>query len=152
MEKVRLMYDMARLAFETDSTRSVSLLLDSVNSPDGITAVFDAPAADVEVPIGAYTRQLVLLQRAGGTNVAVGLGTNRLVVTATNEARLDVGGPLRNMVEIGRAYGGSVSLQYRLANAANIGFHLAIHDEKAPPQLTIRQADAVVGRGQFEFG
>jgi hypothetical protein len=33
MEKVRLMYDMARLAFEIDSTRSVSLLLDSVNSP-----------------------------------------------------------------------------------------------------------------------
>lgn len=33
MDKVSLMYDMARLAFETDSTRSVSLLLDSVNSP-----------------------------------------------------------------------------------------------------------------------
>ena len=33
MEKVNLMYDMARLAFETDSTRSVALLLDSVNSP-----------------------------------------------------------------------------------------------------------------------
>ncbi len=33
MEKVRLMYDMARLAFETDSTRLVALLLDSVNSP-----------------------------------------------------------------------------------------------------------------------
>ncbi len=33
MEKVKLMYDMARLAFETDSTRSVTLLLDSVNSP-----------------------------------------------------------------------------------------------------------------------
>jgi hypothetical protein len=27
------MYDMARLAFETDSTRAVALLLDSVNSP-----------------------------------------------------------------------------------------------------------------------
>ena len=41
MEKVKLMYDMARLAFETDSTRCVSLLLDSVNSPaidiDGTT-------------------------------------------------------------------------------------------------------------------
>jgi hypothetical protein len=40
MEKVRLMYDMARLAFETDSTRLITLLLDSVNSPaidiDGI--------------------------------------------------------------------------------------------------------------------
>src|SRR5260221_13925179 len=33
MNKVKLMYDMARLAFETDSTRSISLLLDSVNSP-----------------------------------------------------------------------------------------------------------------------
>lgn len=33
MDKVRLMYDMARLAFETDSTRLITLLLDSVNSP-----------------------------------------------------------------------------------------------------------------------
>jgi hypothetical protein len=33
MDKVRLMYDLARLAFETDSTRSIALLLDSVNSP-----------------------------------------------------------------------------------------------------------------------
>ncbi len=33
MEKVKLMYDLARLAFETDSTRVVTLLLDSVNSP-----------------------------------------------------------------------------------------------------------------------
>lgn len=33
MQKTRLMYQMARLAFETDSTRAVSLLLDSNNSP-----------------------------------------------------------------------------------------------------------------------
>ncbi len=33
MDKVRLMYDMAKLAFESDSTRLVTLLLDSVNSP-----------------------------------------------------------------------------------------------------------------------
>lgn len=33
MEKVRLMYDLARLAFETDSCRLITLLLDSVNSP-----------------------------------------------------------------------------------------------------------------------
>lgn len=33
MDKVQLMYDIARLAFETDSTRSIALLLDSVNSP-----------------------------------------------------------------------------------------------------------------------
>ena len=33
MEKVRLMYDMARLAFETDSTRAITVMLDSVNSP-----------------------------------------------------------------------------------------------------------------------
>ena len=33
MNKVRLMYDMARLAFATDSTRNITLMLDSVNSP-----------------------------------------------------------------------------------------------------------------------
>ena len=33
MEKVKLMYDIARLAFETDSTRLIALMLDSVNSP-----------------------------------------------------------------------------------------------------------------------
>jgi hypothetical protein len=33
LEKVRLMYDMARLAFETDSTRLITLFLDSSNSP-----------------------------------------------------------------------------------------------------------------------
>lgn len=33
MHKVKLMYDMARLAFETDSTRCVTLLLDSISSP-----------------------------------------------------------------------------------------------------------------------
>jgi hypothetical protein len=33
MEKVRLMYDLARVAFETDSTRVITLLLDGVNSP-----------------------------------------------------------------------------------------------------------------------
>lgn len=33
MDKTRLMYDMARLAFESDSTRCVTLMLDSVNSP-----------------------------------------------------------------------------------------------------------------------
>ncbi|HEY2155793.1 MAG TPA: DUF1552 domain-containing protein [Isosphaeraceae bacterium] len=33
MEKVRRMYDVARLAFETDSTRFVTLMLDSVSSP-----------------------------------------------------------------------------------------------------------------------
>src|SRR5712671_3901596 len=33
MNKVRLMYDMARLAFETDSTRLITLFLDSTNSP-----------------------------------------------------------------------------------------------------------------------
>ena len=33
MEKVRLMYDMAKMAFETDSCRLITLMLDSVSSP-----------------------------------------------------------------------------------------------------------------------
>ena len=33
MEKTKIMYDLARLAFETDSTRAITLMLDSVDSP-----------------------------------------------------------------------------------------------------------------------
>jgi hypothetical protein len=33
MEKARLMYDMAQLAFATDSTRNITLMMDSVSSP-----------------------------------------------------------------------------------------------------------------------
>jgi hypothetical protein len=33
MEKVKLMYDLARLAFETDSTRAITLMLNSVGTP-----------------------------------------------------------------------------------------------------------------------
>lgn len=33
MEKVRLLYDMSRLALETDSTRLITIMLDSVSSP-----------------------------------------------------------------------------------------------------------------------
>src|SRR6202012_1642631 len=42
MEKARLMYDMARMAFETDSTRAITLMLDSVNSPG-----LDIPGAEI---------------------------------------------------------------------------------------------------------
>jgi hypothetical protein len=42
MDKARLMYDMARLAFETDSTRAVTLMLDSANSP-----VLDIPGVEI---------------------------------------------------------------------------------------------------------
>ncbi|TWT65770.1 hypothetical protein Pan14r_53200 [Crateriforma conspicua] len=44
MEKTRLMYEMARLAFETDSTRSITLLLDSNNSPT--ITVSEIPISD----------------------------------------------------------------------------------------------------------
>lgn len=33
MEKVRIMYDLARLSFETDSTRAITLMLDGVSTP-----------------------------------------------------------------------------------------------------------------------
>lgn len=42
MEKIRLFYDLAHLAFETDSTRLITLMLDSVNSP-----TIDVPGAEI---------------------------------------------------------------------------------------------------------
>lgn len=41
MAKVKLMYDLARLAFQTDSTRAITLMLDSASTPavEGITEI-----------------------------------------------------------------------------------------------------------------
>jgi hypothetical protein len=42
MDKVKVMYDLARLAFETDSTRAITLMLDGVSTP-----VLDLPGANI---------------------------------------------------------------------------------------------------------
>jgi hypothetical protein len=42
MEKLKAMYDLARLAFETDSTRSITLMLNSVATP-----VINVPGATI---------------------------------------------------------------------------------------------------------
>ncbi|MEI6234431.1 MAG: DUF1552 domain-containing protein [Planctomycetota bacterium] len=42
MDKVKIMYDLARLAFETDSTRAVTLMLDGVSTP-----VLDLPGEKI---------------------------------------------------------------------------------------------------------
>jgi Protein of unknown function (DUF1552) len=42
MDKVKVMYDLARLAFETDSTRAITLMLDGVSTP-----VLDLPGAKI---------------------------------------------------------------------------------------------------------
>jgi len=44
MEKVRIMYDLARLAFETDSTRAITLMLDGVSTP--VLELTDATITD----------------------------------------------------------------------------------------------------------
>jgi len=44
MEKVKIMYDLARLAFETDSTRAITLMLDGVSTP--VLDLVDATITD----------------------------------------------------------------------------------------------------------
>jgi hypothetical protein len=128
------------------------IVLDGSGAPDQFTAVVDAPGAEVQVPVGVYGRQIVRLQCDGGTNIAIGLGANRVAVTETNAAIFNAGGPLRQTVEVGDAASGIASLQYRLANAAGLRFRVAFHNEKAPPQLVIRQRDTLVEEGRFRFG
>ena len=119
----------------------------------GFTAVLDAPAGEVEVPAGVYPRQLVLLQRAGFTNVAVGLGRSPLTVAEGKPAGLDAGGPLHNAVGISPTPAdGTLRLEYLLTNSAGISFRLAFQDEKAPPKWEVGQGDAVVAENRFRFG
>jgi len=44
MDKVRVMYDLTRLAFETDSTRAITLMLDGVSTP--ALELADTPITD----------------------------------------------------------------------------------------------------------
>jgi hypothetical protein len=85
---------LAKLRVSGESVRRI--VLDGVGTSNGFTAVLDAPAGEVSVPEGVYGRQLVLLQREGETNVAIGINTNRLAISETNLATLDAGGPLNN--------------------------------------------------------
>jgi 2-amino-4-hydroxy-6-hydroxymethyldihydropteridine diphosphokinase len=117
------------------------------------TALLDSPSAEVEVPTGAYPRQIVLLQRAGFTNVAVGLGTNLLTIAETNLVALIAGGPLQNAVSISsNPSSGTVSLNYELTNAAGMSFRLAFQDEEAPPRFEICQGGNQIVKGRFDFG
>jgi hypothetical protein len=141
---------LGRVRVDGDFIRRI--VLDGSGAPDQFTAVVDAPGAEVQVPVGVYGRQIVRLQCDGGTNIAIGLGANRVAVTETNAAIFNAGGPLRQTVEVGDAASGIASLQYRLANAAGLRFRVAFHNEKAPPQLVIRQRDTLVEEGRFRFG
>ncbi len=119
----------------------------------GVTAVLDSPQQEVEVPVGVYPRQMILLQRADFTNVAAGLGNTSLTVTGTNATTLTVGGPLQNTVGISpEPSRGTVSFNYQLTNAAGVGFRLAFQDEKEPPRLEIRQDGRQIAGGRFHFG
>jgi len=140
---------LGKLHLGGDNVRRV--VLDSGDA--GFTAVLDSPASEVEVPVGVYPRQIVLLQRAGFTNVAVGLGNSALAVTESNLPTLAAGGPLENAVAVStRLSSGTVSLSYQLTNAAGISFRLAFQDERTPPRLEIRQGDSLIAQDRFEFG
>ncbi len=95
----------------------------------GTTAVLDSPDPEVEVPASLYPRQIVMLQRAGFSNVAVGLNTNTLAVTEVRPATLNAGGPLRNVVEVApQPSSGVLFMSYLLKNAAGTSFRLAFED------------------------
>lgn len=130
------------------------VVLDNGSAPDGFAVVLDSPSGEVAVPAGAYPRQIVLLQREGFNNVAVGLATNRLAVAEGVLASFSAGGPLRNGVAVSPnpSGGARMRLDYQLTNAGGIPFCLALQDEKAPPRFQIRQGDRLIVRGQFEFG
>jgi len=135
------------------------VVLDGGTSPGGFTAILDSalrdgPAAesgrDVQVPAGSYPRQIVLLQREGHSNVAVGLATNPMVITETSTNGFTAGGPLNGSVRI-EPLAMQVRLDYELTNASGILFRLVRQEEKDPPRFEMRQGEKLVARGTFEF-
>jgi hypothetical protein len=128
--------------------------------PGGFTAILDSAlrdrpttesGTDVRVPVGSYPRQIVLLQREGHTNVAVGLATNPIVITETGTNVFIAGGPLNSSFTMA-PMDYQVSMSYQLTNASGILFRLVQQNEKAPPGIEMKQRDKLVGQGTFEFG
>lgn len=140
---------LAKLQIGGEAIRRV--VLDSI-APEGFSVVLDRPAAEVEVPAGDYPRQIVLLQKEGETNIAAGIGGNRLSIGVAGVTRWHAGAPITNGVEIAANSGGSVSLRYLAANASGIPFHLEFQDKNNPPRVEISQAASVLAQGRFEFG
>jgi hypothetical protein len=149
---------LGKLRVEGDYLKRV--VLDCGTSAGGYMAILDTALQDrpgtvtgteVQVPVGRYPRQIALLQRAGYSNLAVGLATNQIVISETNTNVLTAGGELKNSVRID-SRNGRVSLAYQLTNAAGIVFHLVRQDEDAPPRFEMRQGDKLLAQDTFKFG
>ena len=115
--------------------------------------IWDRPAGTIRVPTGSYTRQDVCLREG---KVAAYLEERNLLLgqplaIGKAPAKLVVGGPLTNSVEVSRR-GASLSLSYALIGAGGQKYALVGQDRSRPPEWTAYRGDAKVGSGKFEFG
>jgi len=121
------------------------------------TVILDNPAPTVKIPVGSYNRWQVQLKAGEVEAFRDGFfngGDQPLVTVAsqgTNVATLAAGGPLTNLVSLGRR-GRFLSLDYRLNGADGAQYQLARADRSKPPGFVIYRNGKVLDSGKFEFG
>jgi len=119
------------------------------------TVVLDQPEPVVRVPVGTYGRQVGVWLEQGGKAAyrerPHGAASSTIAVTATNAARLTVGGPLTNRVSVTQRHQ-TLVLSYRLVGADGADYELAELDRSKPPSFAIYQGEKQVAAGNFEYG
>lgn len=120
-----------------------------LENTNGYTAVLDSPGPVARLPIGSYRVAEVWLK--SGTNLAVATPGSVLGVQAKTVARLAVGGPLTNSVNLSRR-GKELEIAYALAGAGGTVFALQNQDRSRPPEYTIYRGARKVTTGKFVFG
>ena len=113
--------------------------------------LFNPPPA-VQVPAGLYqNHQIVYLAAPGKPVEAFAQSYDNLNVTAGKTTVFDVGGPLRNSIQVNQN-GRTLRLIYRMTGIGGLPVQRIGQANPQPPGFAIYQGDRQLATGKFEYG
>ena len=117
------------------------------------TVLLDQPKPVERVPVGAYRRYGVALQKGNAVAYKEGFWVTAAQpdVHPANVVTLSLGGPLTNAVSISRR-SRALAFDYHLAGADGSHYQFGRPSARRPPEFTVYQGDHQVASGQFQFG
>jgi len=122
--------------------------------------ILNSPNPIVNIPIGNYKREIVLLQNGDSPIQASGNFQEEITITKEKPSILEIGGPLQNSVSVdSRNYYSSVNhynnylnINYLLVGVGNKKYDLINQDREKPPHLTIYSNNKMILSRDFEYG
>lgn len=110
-----------------------------------------SPKAVVRIPVGNYTTRAIVLQAGDSPLSASQDSSERITITETAPAVLDVGGPLQNAVTVSRN-DDILLLSYQLVGRGGKSYSLVNQDSENPPQFAVYRNEKKIFSGAFQYG